>query len=127
MTNIENTAASEPNPAPTPAPTAPAAPAATAPTAPPPVRRGFPGIAVAGIAVGGVVAAGLLFGGGVAVGVMLPFGSPGVSSSSTGGLPGRDSTGHGARPTLPDGGSPRRLPGSPNTDDTQTRDDSEQG
>jgi hypothetical protein len=126
MTNIDTIPAAEPHPqpsAPALATTEPAAPAPAAESAarPAQVRRGIPGFAVAGIALGSVVVAGLLFGGGVAVGLVLPFGAGGTATSiSTGGSPGADSPGRGARPSTPDGDSNRQMPSAPNTDDTDS-------
>ena len=96
----------------------------SAPTPPSPtlVTRGFPGIAVAGIALGSVVVAGLLFGGGVAVGLVLPFGSSSTGTSVStdeGGFPGGGGE-QGTRPSGPRSDSNQTVPTAPNSDDTET-------
>lgn len=88
-----------------------AAPIAAPAPAPAPARRGLPGLAIAGIVVGGVVAVGLLFGGGVLVGTNL-HGGP------------RFGTSHHAFQGGPDGfGGPGPVrPGQGNPDRPDTRD-----
>lgn len=113
-------------------PDAPTTPTTAPPpeaAAPAPAQRRTLGTgAIVGIALGGVALCALLFGGGVAVGVALPIGGSGGSSQT--GLPGGEYRGpgeQGTRPDLPRGDTERSAPTAPNTDETETPDDSEAG
>ena len=112
------------------APAAPLAAQTGAPAVPPappaPVTRSLSTGAIVGVALGGVALAALLFGGGVAVGVALPIGGSGGSSQT--GFPGGENRGPGepgTRPDAPSGDTNRSAPTAPNTDQTETKDDSD--
>jgi len=110
-------------------PATPTPPTAT-PTAPPVAteRRTLGTGAIVGIALGGVALCVLLFGGGVAVGIALPVGGAGGYSQT--GLPGGENRGpgdQGTRPDAPRGDTNRSAPTAPNTDETETPDDSDAG
>jgi len=110
-----------------PEPVDPTVPTPASSPTPATAKRGLPGIAIAGIAVGGVLVAGLLFGGGIAVGIALPIGGHSVETGQ-GGFPGGPQSGdQGTRPSRPGTDSNREMPTAPNSDDTETQDDSQQG
>ena len=106
------------------APVQPAPPAQPAP----PVTRTLSTGAIIGIAGGGLVLAAVLFGGGVAVGTALPAGGSGGSSHID--FPGDQNRGpgqQGTRPDAPRGDTNRSGPAAPNSDQTETSDDSDAG
>ena len=92
-----------------------------------PVTRGLSTGTIVGIALGGVALAAVLFGGGVAVGTVLPDGTPGGSSQT--GFPSEDRVPgeRGPRPEAPRGDANPSNPSAPNSDQTETQDDADAG
>jgi hypothetical protein len=87
-------------------------------------RRRIPGGPLAAIIVGAVLATAMVFGGGVALGLALPVGHGGIHQPAFD----RDGGGPMRPPGRGDGtGTHPDAPAAPNTDDTETQDESEQG